>query len=229
MSIKDNLKNRISKIDKRQREEDTAMRGRFFNRAYHKNFEDYAEYMVQKPNGKGKIVRVYTGKYYSQQVSSSQYILVRLLFTLLTAAVITLFIFGCTRDLAYNYVRYVALFEALCIPFLFYQVILLIGYIFADRKMDIHSYRLYHEQFLTVTRYGSILHALTAGVMLLYLLLHQSFSAKLFMPIVLFLISAAFLLTINRVENAIEYARTDSDAVPPPGSIRISDASRRRR
>ncbi|MCC8102827.1 MAG: hypothetical protein LIP11_11420 [Clostridiales bacterium] len=230
MSIKNTLRDRIQRADRRQREEDTAHRGSLLNRSYHKYFEGYTEYTVKKDNGKNKIVRIYTGVYYTQHLDTARYLLVRLLYILLTALSFFLFFSGSMADVSYNYVWYVTLFQAFSIPCLFMLLILLIGYVFADRKMVIHNYNLYHKQLMNVAKYGSLFFAFAAAGMVINLLITQTFSAAVLYPVAKFLIAALALLGIFQVESRITYDTLEnSNPKTVPGGIEISNVSKRRK
>lgn len=111
--------------------------GRRHSDYYHKYFRGYTE--IRRLNEKGRVVieRYYTRPWIVCALSNGRYWLLRLLYTLLTAASAVLFITALTRDIPANYSWIAAIPGYASVILLVLLAASTAAYIFADRKMTL--------------------------------------------------------------------------------------------
>lgn len=120
-------------------ERDADFRG-FHSHSYHKYFEDYTEYRRMGANGRMKLVREYTGVWYRQKLSLCPYLLIRILYVLLSADMVFMLIqAGCRLAPTAWYLTISEFMTVLVLTALSY--ILLINYVFAPRAMTVGQYK----------------------------------------------------------------------------------------
>ena len=94
-------KNTFSEKMIKRAKEKTPGRG-WHSSAYHKHFEDYAEYERTDGKGRTRIQRVYVGTWYIQELSRGRAILVRALLGALWCAAAVLFVLASSRNVPAN-------------------------------------------------------------------------------------------------------------------------------
>lgn len=218
MSIKQNFIDWIEKRTKRQREEEVVNRDWWHSRGYHKFFEGYSEYYVTKPNGKPKIERIYTGLYYKADMKKSSYTLVKASYLLLYLCLVYLFITGSAAVVTSNFVWYATFPQALFIPVLFYQAIVIVSYVTAKEKMQIHKYKTTSKALIKSSVFGAIYCGLSAVGVLVNMLITKSFSGALLSPCIKFIVCAVIQFAYFMAERNIEYdAIINENKVPDYG------------
>jgi len=114
----------------------------FHSTSYHKYFDGYTEMKVLKSNGKGdKIVRVYTGPYFSQDVTDRQWKRNKLILIMVYMIVVTAFLFFAALDKANNKVWFTELPQAIVLCSFLWMLYAVFHYVAAPRKMTINQYR----------------------------------------------------------------------------------------
>jgi hypothetical protein len=120
---------------------------RYHSGFYHRFFEGYTEVRHVKPNGGFTIERIYTGKYYEQELSLPQVVLLRLAYLLLAIGTGLGFLTGgfheCTKVLA--------VVNCVLILMLVALVLTLGNYLLAPRRMKIYEYKSSSESLKMIT------------------------------------------------------------------------------
>lgn len=182
-------------------------RGIRHSKAYHRFFEGYSEITVPKPDGKGyKIQRIYTGDYYRQDLTDGQRILLSVLYVALFLGTAYLFVSSAILPLASNSTWYVALPQAVSLPFLFWIVIAFFSYLPAGRDMTINGYRSSSLALKKATLGAAVSLGIAAFATLVFLLLNPSDE-----PLVELLCAVKYstggllALSMNRIEKRVNY------------------------
>jgi len=228
MTLKEMVMQAVRSADRRTMEQDAAHRAKLANTTYHSYFEGYTEYLTVQGNRK-RIARVYTGKWYRQQLGAAAYILLRALYTALCALAVSLFFRACTADVPFNRVWYTTVFEALAVPLLFYLLVMLVNYVFADRRMDIHTCKLCRRHLPMAARLAALAECAAALGMLVHLFRTSGFSAGTIQPAIELVISASSLFALDFAERRVAYETLDNDTPPPEGGTEIGSVSQRRK
>lgn len=203
MTAKERFQSWIYNKDKQLREQETAMRASFLNKRYHSFFEGYTEVQVKKPNGKTRIERVYTGKFYRQNLSTLAYVGVRISYLILWAICAVLYLSTGLHSYSFNLKWFCVLPQVGALPCLFYTTILLIDYVFAERKLKIYDYKQCHKKLMKISLLGSMFFALAFLVSTIYVAAAGFSDEQL--ATIKYLICALSVFAINRIENTIEY------------------------
>jgi hypothetical protein len=191
--------------------------------SYHKYFEGTSETLVTGKNGKGKrIIRVYTGLYYSQDMTGKRRILNRLLFTGLYLGAAALFAFCASLETASNRTWYVTFPEALSFIGLFWMLYVLINYMTAPRDMTVGCY---HSTSGPLIKSGRLT-AISLGLLTLTQLIYALLSAEEnrlsgLLSAAGFAASSAAVYAIGAIDSQITYTRTRSENKAPDHGIEI--------
>lgn len=153
-------------------EADVDMR-MFHSASYHRHFEEYTEYRTIQPDGRTRLVRAYTGKWYRQKVSSGQYVMLRagdlfcylLMLLCFNMAAKTSGAAGVSGCAAVAGCISVLLLSALA-------YVLLVNYIFAPRRMTVGDYKSGSGALKALSAAMTVSFLLDAFVVLLYGMLH---------------------------------------------------------
>lgn len=198
-------------------------RGFLHSKAYHKHFEGYTEVRVPKPNGKGtRIERVYTSDYYRQDLTKHQRIVLRLLYAVLFMCAVYLYVTSATLPIAINSTWYVALPEAVSIPFLFWILVAFLLYLLAAQDMTISDYRSSSQSLLKATMGAAICLGACAMVTLFFLALNPSDEPlQVALCGVKYAIGSLLVFTMNRIERRIPYLKVLNPTPHPENGIEI--------
>ncbi len=138
VSIKDRLNRRMHEEEKK----DFMDSGTHHSGAYHREFEGYTEYRVPKKNGRGyRIQREYTGKTYCPDLTETQHLVRKILYTVSFLIAIGCFMLASTADIGSNYSKPVVFFEVCAIIFLFWDGISLFNYLTVKGAYKIPEYK----------------------------------------------------------------------------------------
>lgn len=195
-----------------------------YNRAYHNFFEGYTETRVAKPNGKGtKILRVYTGTYYKQDMSDRRWKLNRILVLALYLCSTFLFLFSASMNISSNISWYITISETLSFLGLFWLLYILVNYITAPRRMTIGCYRLTSEPLKKFSRMTAIVLGISAILQLVYLLLniHESPLSGI-LCIIGFIGSGVTIFILGTFESHITYKKIKSENKTTGDGIEIN-------
>ncbi len=217
MGIRDQLRSSLQK-DSPQRK-----RGIWHSKAYHRFFEGYSEFTVPTPNGKGyKIQRVYTGNTYRQDLTRSQWVLLRVVYVVLFLCAVYLFVSCAVLPLPSNSTWYVTLPQAVSLPFMFWIVIAFVAYLPAEREMTIHGYRNSSLSLQKATLGSAISLGVTALTTLIFIMLNPSGE-----PLDVLRCTASFfaggLVTLGMywIERKVKYLIISGQNHPPEDSLEI--------
>jgi hypothetical protein len=211
LGIRDQLRRSLQKDGKQSKS------GIWHSRAYHRFFEGYSEITVPNPNGRGyRIQRIYTGNHYRQDLTTGKQILLRVLYAVLFLCIACLFVSSAILPSASNSTWYVALPQALSLPFLFWIVIAFFSYMPAERDMTIEGYRSSSLALQRATLGSAISLGIAAFATLVFMLLNPADE-----PLAELLCAAKYLaggvlaLSMNRVEKGTSYLIIPSQNRPP--------------
>jgi hypothetical protein len=176
---------------------------------YHRHFEGYTEMQITEPNGSRKITRVYTGQYYSQDMSGKHRILNRLLYAALYIAAVALFLFCASAS---NTTWYITAAQALAVLGFFRMLYVLINYMTAPQKMEVGFYRATSGPLIKSSRITAIALWLLSLLTLIYILLHtdKNVIAEL-IYMAGYVCSGVAVFLISLFESRITYNRTRSE------------------
>jgi len=215
LGTKDQLRNSLQK-DSPQRK-----RGIWHSKAYHRFFEDYSEFTIPNPNGKGyKIRRVYAGNTYRQDLTKVQWVLLRVLYVALFLCVGYLFLSSAVLPLTSNSTWYVTLPQAVSLPFMFWIVITFFSYLPAELDMTIHGYRSSSLALQKATLGSAICLGVTALGTLIFMLANPSDEPLSVLRCTLsFFAGGLITLGMYWIERKVKYFIIPSENRPPDHSL----------
>lgn len=146
-------------------------------RAYYSFFDGYTEVLEEKRNGKQKIKRVYTDDYYKLNVSNQNWILLKIVCSLLIAASIFGFILIAGKSDPMNSCWFVVIAEALVIFFITRETIYVFHYIFAPRIMKVSKYNEVLRDLLLRIKISIGIHFLWIGTIVAYAITEDIFAS----------------------------------------------------
>lgn len=193
------------------------------SRAYHRFFSGYSEFNAPRADGRSfSIQRVYTGNYYSQDLTARQRTWLRLRLACAYLVAVLLFGWSATRPLPVNTQWYMVITQAASLFFLSWVFISFIYYFSAPTRMTVAEYRFSSLGF-TRASFGAVINlGLGALAAVLYALLHGSEPAG---PVLLcglgFLLAALASLTAYRTERGVPYLIIPSENKAPEDSVEI--------
>jgi hypothetical protein len=191
--------------------------------SYHKYFEGTSEVLTTGVDGKSKkIVRVYTGLYYSQDMPGRQRILNRLLFAGLYIGSAVLFIFCASIKNMGNRTWFIAIPEALSFFGFFMMFYVLLNYMTTPREMTAGCFRSTSGPLIKSSR----LTASALGLLTLAQLIYTLFFIKEnriygIRSAIGFFFSCIAIYAIGFSESRITYKRTRSKNNIPDNGIEI--------
>jgi len=177
------------------------------SKAYHRHFEGHSEITVPKPNGKGaRIQRIYTGNYFRQDLTEHQRVFIRVLYVALFLCIAFLYTSSAVLPLTINSTWYVALPQAVSLPFLFWILIAFFSYLPAERDMKIADYRSSSLHLLKATMGSAICLGVTALAILVFIVLNPSdeFLRELLCT-GKYIVAGLIALAMYRIERKVSY------------------------
>jgi hypothetical protein len=201
LGLKDQLRSSLEK-DRKQ-----GKHGLWHGKAYHRFFEGYTEISVPTPDGKGSsIQRIYTGNYYRQDLTKSQRILLRLLYVALCLSAGYLFVSSAALPVASNSTWYVVLAQVVCVPFLFWILIVLFSYLPAGLDLTINDYRSSALALQKATLGSAIALGMVALATVVFIFLNRSSEPQLeLLCAVKYLAAGLLALSMNLIEKKVNY------------------------
>ena len=205
-----------SKKQEGERLPDSPVR-RSHNRHYHNFFRGYTEVRHEDAKGRIKIERFYTKPWIVSGLSTPKYWLLRLLYVLLAAISIVLYITAMTRDVPANYHWVVALPGMPTIVVLFLLAVMVVQYLTVPKKMTLwdHESSTKHIKRASLAAAGII--ALTVLAMAGFLVVTGEKAAQTLVCILMDLIAACSAAAIWFVERKVPYTEKTNDTKLPPG------------
>lgn len=194
-----------------------------FLRAYRRFFEGYSETFAMKPNGKGiGIRRVYTGNYYCQNLSRSNRVLVRFLYVALFVCAVFLYVSSAVLPITGNSTWYVALAEAIALPFLFWILIAFIFYLPAPKKMTSANYRSSSLSLLKAALDSTVGLGLIAFATLAFIIVVPGdHTAEELLCAAKYAVGGLATFAIYRIEKSMKYSTIPSGKAIPSDAIEI--------
>ncbi len=176
------------------------------SRAYHRYFEDYAEKKIETDDGEVKMLRVYVGKYYRQDISDRARILRKTLYAAIYVIMFALFIIAGTRSIGSNSTRYIFCSMAISFLALLWLALPIFFYVTAKREMEIRSYRESSRELIHVSRNSSICLFITTLCSAIYLFSHPSEDiTQILIYTIMYLLAATAALGIHIAEKRLNY------------------------
>lgn len=222
MTLKERFIAWAEKRDKKITEQDSLMSRFRRNRSYHRYFEGYTEYTQLNEKGTLKIVRVYTGQYYRDTLSTPMYALARIGAILLWAASAFCMVSATIGNFPYNYTWYVTVAEALGFPALAALMIAVFAAALQERKLKIRQYRTTHVWTVYIAFIGAAIHLLTAINMCINIFITglQAEPGIWWGPVRMVMACICFL-ACGLIEKNISYESLENPEKPRPGGIEI--------
>jgi len=183
------------------------------SRAYQKYFEGYEEMALPKKNGKGtRIVRVYRGDYYLEDVPDSAWRGGKVLYALCYVLSFTAFLAAALPARPGNMTWYAVIPQAVAVLAYFWLLTVVCSRIVSDRRMTISKYK----RAVLPLPYACEAVLLMLGLALLMQVLHAAVSAaagtaagagETVLTWLLYAAAAGLIAVIFRREKATEYRR----------------------
>lgn len=189
---------------------------------YHSYWRGWTEVRVDRPGKPYTIERVYTAPWIRQELSTRNYVLVRILYGLLLALAIVLFAVAMTRRVGSNYCWYVALFGLPTTIIMFVVLWMFVGYAKAPRKMTLYEHKSTSVYLKRISLVFSITLAATALSTVLYILLNLGDEPlKQLLNVLLDLLAAGSAFAVFMLERNMKYVDIPNTNVPPAGGHEI--------
>lgn len=205
------------------RYDNTAYGNRFRvspSRAYHKYWLGYAERAVVLPNGKTKIERYYAAPWKQHDMSKKAWIALKLLYFVLVAVTIALFLLATTRDTGSNHVWYSALVGLPAGLSLFWLLIMVLNYMAAPRKMTLGEYASYHKlRWISVAAGGLLLLAALSNAV--YFLLSDPKNVMELVCAGLLVVASAMCFFIFCTERKLSYIDVPNETEIPDDCLLV--------
>lgn len=163
------------KFEKKWKQGDQPESGSAFHSSfYHRYFEGYTEAKVQGKNGRKKIMRVYTGQYYSQNLSDRKWKENKIFFLFLYLTAVVLFIFFAAINKDNNKIWFTELSETLVFLAFFWMLYVILNYLAAPRNMTINQYRSSSVMLIKSGKVATIAAWFAAVMQIVYVCLPES-------------------------------------------------------
>ncbi len=189
---------------------------------YHSYFRGWTEVRVDRPGKPYTIERVYTAPWIRQDLSTRNYVLVRVLYGLLIALSLALFVFSMTRRVGSNSCWYVALFGLPSTILMFIVAWMFVSYAKAPRKMTLYEHKSTSVYLKRICLVFFIALSATALSTVLYTILNpQDEPLKQLLNVLLDLIAAACSFIVFMLEKKMKYIDIPNTNTPPAGGHEI--------
>lgn len=190
-----------------------------FYHAYWRGWTEVRVDRIGKPYG---IERVYTAPWIRQDLSTRNYVLVRILYGLLIALSIALFAFAMTRRVGSNSCWYVALFGMPSAIIMFAVVWMFVSYAKAPRKMTLYEHKSTSVYLKRICLVFSIGLAATALSTVVYTILNLNDAPwHQLLNVLLDLLAAGSAFTVFMLERKMKYVDIPNTNKPPAGGFEI--------
>lgn len=189
---------------------------------YHAYWRGWTEVQVNRLGTRKKVERVYTAPWIRQDLSNRDYVLVRLLYGLLLALSIVLFVFAMTRRIGSNYCWYVAMCGMPATILMIVTLWVFAIYIKAPRKMTLWEHRVSSTYLWRAAVVFSALLAATALSCVVYAALNpKDQPGYQLLNAGLELLSAGCVFAVFRIEKRMKYADVPNTNKAPAGGQEI--------
>lgn len=189
---------------------------------YHSYWRGWTEVRVDRPGKPFKVERVYTAPWIRQDLSTRDYVLVRILYGVLIALSIALFAIAMTQRVGSNYCWYVALFGLPTTILMFVVVWMFVSYAKAPRKMTLYEHRSTSTYLKVLCLVFSITLTATALSTVVYTLLNMDDEPfKQLLNVLLDLLAAGCSVTVFLLERKMKYVDIPNNNKAPQGGYEI--------
>ena len=189
---------------------------------YHSYWRGWTEVRVDRPGKPFKVERVYTAPWIRQDLSTRDYVLVRILYGVLIALSIALFAIAMTQRVGSNYCWYVALFGLPTTILMFVVVWMFVSYAKAPRKMTLYEHRSTSTYLKVICLVFSISLTATALSTVVYTLLNMDDEPfKQLLNVLLDLLAAGCSVTVFLLERKMKYVDIPNNNKAPQGGYEI--------
>lgn len=213
------MKNRVKKSRFDQRQCDLGFEDpHFHSRAYHRFFEGYSEFKKVGQNGKVRIERVYTGIWYTPDLSRGQLILRKCIYLACWIISAVLLIFCATRRIGVNMAWYCVAVQVITIVGLAWAAIGILNYLIAPKRQTVFEWRTSSERLKRGTLVSAIAFILSAVLNSACLFVFADALPTQVLCIGGYLLGAALMVLINRLERNVTYIKTCSQHTAPENS-----------
>lgn len=193
----------------------------FFSSSYHRYFEGYSEYEVTDEKGVSRIRRIYTGMYYIPELDRKQWILHRLVQSMLWIAAWALLIFGASRQGAGNSIWYVGICQAVDVAVLVWIGSALFNYLIASAKMTVGEWRSSAQRIIRGSICALVSIVVTAVMTVLDLMLTGEGTVEHLCSTACYLLASLCMVTMWMTERRIVYKRVPSTERAPGFAAQI--------
>lgn len=189
---------------------------------YHSYWRGWTEVRVDRPGKLFKVERVYTAPWIRQDLSTRDYVLIRVLYGFLLALSIVLFAVAMTQRVGSNFCWYVAMFGLPTAILMFVVVWMFVSYAKAPRQMTLYEHRSTSSYLKWICLVFSIALAATALSTVLYTLLNMGDEPlKQLLNVLLDLLAAGSAFTVFMLERKMKYIDIPNTNNPPAGGFEI--------
>lgn len=189
---------------------------------YHSYFRGWTEKRVDREGKPFRVERIYTAPWIRQDLSTRDYILVRVLYGVLLALSIALFSIAMTQRVGSNSCWYVALFGLPTTILMFVVVWMFVSYAKAPRQMTLYEHRSTSTYLKRICLIFSIGLAATALSTVVYILLNTGDQPlRQLLNAVLDLVAAGGAFAVFRMEKKMKYIDIPNTNKAPDGGFEI--------
>lgn len=195
---------------------------RYHSGFYHRVFEGYTEVRKLQPNGKQRIERIYTGKYYQQKLQTVQRVSLRILYLILVLCTAGAFWNGAFSGAASNCAKSLAIIDCVVVLTFVKLAMAIVNYLTAPVRMKAYEYRSSSESLKTCTLVIVIaLGALLLGK-LIYLCYQGSIPQNEVYSLVCIAISILSSGAITILERKVPYQIIENELAHKMDGVEIS-------
>lgn len=192
-----------------------------FYSAFHRNFRGYFEYTEVDEKGKKHIRRIYPGIYYSPDLNARQRAMYKIMYWLLFLLSAALYLYAATRMTPGNTSWLVS------IPQLgqglghVWAGISLVNYVFAPINRTKHEHFTTHN-YILMSSIGTMAFGLLSAALLTgYCICNGSFDALNSLSLAGYVLSAAVMFWLNRMEHNVTFTETQSKEKIPDDAVEL--------
>ena len=167
------------------------------SRAYHREFEGYAERRVTNDKGHEKLERIYVGNYYELEAPKGRRMFLKLSHIVFCLGAVVFFLMGATAPVAANFSRLTTFFQAVEVLALAWLLIICIRNLLTPTRMRVRQYKDSSCAVLLWTRVAAICAGVCGLLTLGFTLIHAQESLGTGLLCVLYHALAAALVFLS--------------------------------
>ena len=142
------------------------------SRAYHREFEGYAEREVPGEKGRTKIERIYVGNYYELDATDQRRRLLKWTHIVFSLGAWVFFLMGATARVAANFSRLTAFFQAIQVLTMVWLLIVGVRNLLTPPRMRVRQYKDSSCAVLLWTRIAAVCAGVSCLLTLIFTLIH---------------------------------------------------------